>query len=198
MNLVQAKILRWTEILTSIDNLGFLTTSQIQRLHDLGGRRNTTRILNDMSEFLCSFREHETVYYLSAKGRKELGSQKLRRRTIHTQHTLMRNDVYIAYKPDYWRVETPLKWADKSIIPDAVFKNNNSYVFLEVDHTQSIAANERKIELYKELRDSGGFQRKYGAFPMIMYVTVNEHRQKRLRGLLDGFKAEVLLVNDIK
>lgn len=198
MNLVQAKVSRWMEILTSIDTLGFLSTSQIQRLHNLGGRRNTTRVLNDMSEFLCSFREHETVYYLSAKGRKEIGSQTVRKRTIHTQHTLMRNDVYIAYKPEYWRVETPLKWADKSVIPDAVFKNNAGYVFLEVDHTQSLVANERKISLYKELRESGGFQRKYGAFPTIMFVTVTEHRQKRLRTLLDGFKTEVLLIKDIQ
>lgn len=197
MNLVQAKILRWTEILTSIDTLGFLTTSQLQRLHNLGGRRNTTRILNDMAEYLCSFREHETVYYLSAKGRKEIGSQTVRRRTIQTQHTIMRNDIFIAYRPDYWRVEAPMKWADKSVIPDAVFKINGGYVFLEVDHTQSLAANERKITLYKELRDSGLFQRKYGAFPTIMYVTVSEHRQKKLRALLDGFKSEVLLINDI-
>lgn len=198
MNLVQAKISRWTEILTSIDSLGFLTTSQLQRLHNLGGRRNTTRILNDMSEFLCSFREHETVYYLSAKGRKEIGSQKVRRRTIHTQHTLMRNNVYIAYKPDYWRLEMPLKWGDKSVIPDAVFKNNaGGYVFLEVDHTQSLAANERKISLYKELRESGLFQRKYGSFPTIMYVTVNEYRHKKLHALLDGLKAEIVLGSDL-
>ncbi|GIP40770.1 hypothetical protein J31TS4_40500 [Paenibacillus sp. J31TS4] len=151
-----------------------------------------------MSDYLSSFRLEETVYYLNARGRKEVGSSVARRRTIHVPHTLMRNEVFIRYRPDYWRPEFPIKWADKCVIPDAVFRMNGNYVFLECDHTQSMAQNERKIASYRELRDTGIFQRKYGAFPLIMYVTVSEYRLKLLRALLDGLHAEVLRINDLR
>lgn len=198
MNLAQAKISRWYQILQSLDSLGFLTTTQIQRLHNLGGRRNTNRILNDMGDYLSSFQLDEKVYYLSAKGRKETGSTTVRRRTLHTQHTLIRNEVYICYRPEYWRPEFPFKWADKCVIPDAIFKRNQQFVFLEVDHTQSMAQNERKVGIYRDLKETQIFQRKHGHFPTILFVTVSEYRQKALRASLEGMNAEVLTVNDIK
>ncbi|RLM59986.1 hypothetical protein DVK08_19855, partial [Halorubrum sp. Atlit-9R] len=139
MKLEATKLTRWIQILTTLDSHGFMTTSQLQRLHNLGGRRNANRILNDMNDLLSSFQLEEKVYYLSAKGRKEIGSTTVRRRTLHTQHSLLRNEVYLSYRPDYWRVEFPIKWADKSVIPDAIFKRDGQFVFLEVDHTQSMA-----------------------------------------------------------
>lgn len=198
MNLTQSKMARWIQILESLDSHGFLTTSQLQRLHNLGGRRNACRILNDMNELLSSFQMDEKVYYLSAKGRKEIGSQTARRRTIHTQHTLLRNEIYIRYRPDYWRAEFPIKWGNETIIPDAIFKRDNQFVFLEVDNTQSMSQNEKKIAQYRALRETQIFQRKHGHFPTILYVTTSEYRQKQLRALLDGMKAEVLTFNELK
>lgn len=150
-----------------------------------------------MAEYLCSFREQETVFYLSAKGRKEIGSNVIRRRTLTVQHTLTRTELFIRYNPDFWRVETPIKWSDNTIIPDAVFRHNDTYYFAEIDLTQSMAANERKITLYASLRENGAFERKYGQFPTIIFVTVSEHRRKKLSALLDGFKAKVMTVNDL-
>ncbi|MFD1957149.1 replication-relaxation family protein [Paenibacillus thailandensis] len=195
----QAKLTRWTEILSSCDRFGYLTTSQIQRLHNLGGRRNTTRILSDMGEFLSSFREGETVWYLNARGRKEIGSQTQRRRTLHVQHTVIRNEVYIAYRPEQWRVEYTVKWDDKTIIADALFrvKVGGPYTFLEVDVTQATTQNERKIALYRGLCDTGRWQARNGPFPEILYVTVSEHRRKRLTELLAGMNARVLTVNEM-
>lgn len=141
---------RWIAILTSLNELGYLGTSQIQRLHDLGGRRNTNRILNDMSGYLSSFQLDEMVYYLSAKGRQEIGSNVVRKRTNLVTHFLLRNEVYIKYRPSYWRAEFPIKFGEKTIIPDAIFKLDAQFVFLEVDNTQSMQANKKKIELYKE------------------------------------------------
>ncbi|MGO4346312.1 replication-relaxation family protein [Paenibacillus sp. MCAF9] len=198
MNLAQAKVTRWLQILTSLDSHGFMTTSQLQRLHNLGGRRNTNRILNDMNDLLSSFQLEEKVYYLSAKGRKEIGSTTTRRRTLHTQHTLLRNEVYLHYHPEYWRVEFPIKWADKAIIPDAIFKRDGQFVFLEVDNTQAMTQNEKKIALYRELRETQIFQKKHGLFPTILYVTISEYRKKNIRALLDGMKAEVITYNDLK
>jgi hypothetical protein len=53
----QAKLDRWISIMQSCDTLGFLTTSQIQRLHNLSSRRNTLRVLNDMGDYLNSFHD---------------------------------------------------------------------------------------------------------------------------------------------
>jgi hypothetical protein len=198
MNLSQTKVTRWIQILESLDSHGFMTTSQLQRLHNLGGRRNTNRILNDMNDLLSAFQLEEKVYFLSAKGRKEIGSTTVRRRTLHTQHALLRNEVYLRYLPEYWRVEFPIKWADKTIIPDAIFKRDGQFVFLEVDHTQAMAQNEKKIALYREIRETQIFQKKHGHFPSILIVTVSEYRQKHLRALLDGMKAEVLTFNELK
>lgn len=198
MNLVQLKLARWTEILSSCDRFGFLTTSQIQRLHNLGGRRNTTRILNDMGDLLSSFREGETVYYLSAKGRREIGSHNVKRRTQTAQHTIMRNELIIAERPEYWRPEYSVKWDGKEIVADAIFRKGGVYTFVEIDLTQSMAANERKIASYRELRDTGRWQARYGEFPAILYVTTTEHRRARLKAVLDGVKAEVMTFDEIR
>ncbi|WP_161487818.1 hypothetical protein [Paenibacillus glacialis] len=72
-----------------------------------------------MGEYLSSFREGELVYYLYAKGRKEIGSDVVRRRTQLIGHTLMRNEVYISFQPEQWREEYTLKWDNKAIVADA-------------------------------------------------------------------------------
>ncbi|MED5015933.1 replication-relaxation family protein [Paenibacillus chibensis] len=198
MNMVQAKLTRWTEILSSLDSFGFLSTSQIQRLHNLGGRRNTTRILTDMGELLSSFREGETVYYLSAKGRREIGSQKARRRTQLVQHTLMRNEVYIAQRPEIWKPEYSVKWEGKEIIADAIYRKGGVYTFVEIDLTQSMAANERKVLAYKELRNSGKWQAKYGTFPNVLFVTTTEQRKAKLIAASSDLSIEVITFNDLK
>ncbi|MED4599850.1 replication-relaxation family protein [Paenibacillus validus] len=191
------KISRWREILSSCDQFGYLTTSQIQRLHNLGSRRNVSRILNDMGGLLSSFRESETVWYLSAKGRKEIGSENVRKRTLHVQHSIMRNEVYIAYRPDLWKPEYSLKWDGNELVADAIFRKNGAYTFLEIDLTQSIAANERKIAAYRELRDSGKWQAKYGVFPTLMVLTSSDYRKQKLRSLVGDLKSEVLIFSDI-
>lgn len=188
---------RWMQILSSLDKLGFLTTSQIQRLHNLGSRRNTNRILTDMGKVLNSFRLDESVYYLSAFGRRMIGSKKARRKTLTAPHTLLRNEVYIWAKPQHWRQEQAIKWQGKTIIPDALYEKGQMY-FLEVDITQSMAVNRQKIALYQELRESGLFQKQFGQFPTIQFVTTTEYRRKTLRASLDGLKAEVLLHSEIK
>ncbi|MCR8939816.1 replication-relaxation family protein [Brevibacillus laterosporus] len=189
---------RWMQILSSLDDLGFLTTSQIQRLHGLGSRRNTHRILTDMDSMLNSFRLEEAVYYLSASGRKAIGSKKVRRKTLTAPHTLLRNEVYIWTRPRLWKQEQAIKWEGKALIPDALYQKNEHYFFLEVDSTQSMTVNRQKINLYRELRDSGLFQKRFGQFPTIQFVTTTEYRRKALRAALDGLKSEALLHSEIK
>lgn len=198
MNLTQIKLNRWMEILSSFDNFGFLTTSQVQRLHNLGGIRNTLRILTDMKEYLNSYREGETVWYLNASGRKTIGSQLVRKRNQTTRHTIMRNEVYIAKQPELWKPEYSVKWDGKEIVCDALYRTGKEFTFVEIDLTQTMAVNERKVELYKDLRDSGRWQARYGAFPLLLFVTSSEHRRKRLGALLDGLDSEVITFDDLR
>ncbi|HZF64461.1 MAG TPA: replication-relaxation family protein [Chitinophagaceae bacterium] len=186
------------EILLNLDKLDFLTTSQIQRLHNLGGRRNAQRILKDMQPYLHSFTLQENVHYLSSQGRQEVGSTKIRRRSQTVAHTLLRNEVYIAHKPKVWKAEMLIKWHGKKLQPDALYEANR-LVFLEIDRTQSMAVNRERITLYHDLKQSGLFQKQIGEFPIIQFVTLTAHRQKELRALIDHcrLKGEVLLASDL-
>ncbi|WP_422661500.1 replication-relaxation family protein [Paenibacillus sp. EC2-1] len=196
--MVQAKLTRWTEILSSLDSHGFLTTSQIQRLHKLGGRRNTNRILTDMGELLSSFREGEAVYYLSARGRREIGSQKIRRRTQLVQHTIMRNEVFIAREPDMWKPEYSVKWEGNELIADAIYRKGMEYTFVEIDLTQSMKTNGEKLASYRSLRDTGKWQAKYGDFPNVLYVTISEYRKAKLIAASGDLKTEVITFSDLR
>lgn len=181
----------------SCDTLGFLTTSQIQRLHALSGRRNTLRVLNDMGDYLNSFHEGELVWYLSAKGRKEIGSETVRKRTPLVQHTVIRNEVCVTYRPELFKTEYSVKWDGKELVADAIMRKNGVYTFIEIDLTQSFGANERKMAAYRELRDSGKWTVKYGAFPTLLFVTMSEHRRQKLRAIVGDLKSEILTFNDL-
>lgn len=198
MNLTQIKLNRWTEILSSFDQFGFLTTSQVQRLHNLGGVRNTLRVLTDMKEYLHSYREGETIWYLNAAGRKMVGSQTARKRNQATRHVVMRNEVYIARRPELWKPEYSVKWDGKEIVCDALYRTGKAYTFVEIDLTQSMAANERKIAAYRDLRDSGRWQARYGEFPTVLFVTASEHRRKRLAASVGDLIAEVVTFEDLR
>lgn len=196
----QEKEKRWTELLLFFDRLDYLTTSQVEALGLTGGRRNTRRILGDMEDakLLTSFTLDEKVYYLAAAGRKLVGSDKVRKKTLHVPHFLLRNDVYLRYRPPIWRPEHTFKWLDESVTCDAFFTLNGAHYFLEVDRTQAMRENAAKVALYRSLRDSGLYQKRHNTFPTLMFVTTSEYRQKALRALLDGMKAEILTVNDVK
>ncbi|MCM3497660.1 replication-relaxation family protein [Paenibacillus lactis] len=198
MNLTQLKLNRWMEILSSFDSFGFLTTSQVQRLHNLGGIRNTLRILTDMREYLNSYREGETVWYLNATGRKTIGSQTVRKRNQATHHAIARNEVYIARRPELWKPEYSIKWDGRELVCDALYRSGKAYTFVEIDITQTMAANERKIAAYRELRDSGRWQARYGEFPAILFVTSSEHRRKRLTAAVGDMRAEVVTFDDLR
>jgi len=150
-----------------------------------------------MGKALHSFRLDESVYYLSASGRRMINSKKIRRKTLIAPHTILRNEVYIWARPRLWKQEQAIKWQGKTLVPDALYEKGQMY-FLEVDITQSMSVNKQKIHLYRELRASGLFQKQFGQFPTIQFVTTTEYRSKALRASLDGLKAEVLLHSDFK
>lgn len=176
--------------------LDFLSRSQIQRMHRLGGNRNANRILANMSDYLHSVRLDEKVYYLNAYGREMVGANKVVKKTAQIEHYLMRNDLYLAYGcPTTWEQEIKLTVAGKvSVVADAVFNVGNRYHICEIDRTQRMAENHAKIHKYRELLSLGVFELK----PKFIWLTTTEYRRKQLAKMCEGLDVKIYVVSEFK
>lgn len=190
---------RQEQILLSLDRFSFMSRRHLQRLHRLGGDRNAQKVLKQMDEYLHSFRDGDTVYYLNKYGREMIGSTRRIKRTLQTKHTLMRNDFYFYIGcPVYWKNEMKVVIDGKVIlIADAIFKKDGRYHFLEVDNTQTMAENKIKIGKYKDLLNKG-LQQQFGYFPTLHIVTANRMRVKRFKEMCEGLPVNVYWIDDIK
>jgi Replication-relaxation len=185
---------RVESILLSLKRFDYLTRSQIQTIHRLKGDRNANRILNDMAEYLGTFRHGlENVYYLNKEGRDRVRSTVIRKKTPNIQHFLLRNQLWIHLKfPHTWENEVRLTAGDVSIIPDAKFVKNGILVFVEVDVAQPMVKNRAKIERYKKIRELTG-----DPFHVV-WITEIESRRPALNELMSGLSGKVYTFNEIK
>lgn len=174
-------------ILSTLNRLDYLSRSQIQRLHNLGTDRNARRVLQEMSDYVSSFRDGENIYYLNASGRERIGSQRVRKKTIQARHYLMRNELYIALNcPLTWQNEMKIKGAGVILVCDAMYKNGNQYVFVEVDHMQKMTRNRTMIEKYRKIIEAQKTK------PQLIWVTTTEHRRRRLTALCKGLNVKII------
>jgi hypothetical protein len=197
----QNKLLREEAILLSLKKLDYLSRGQVQRLHDLGGDRNARRVLNNMSEFIASFRGDtgESIFYLNKTGRDRVGSDVVRQKLSQVNHYLMRNDYYIRFKPDDWKNEMKLSVKDVvTVIPDSYFLIQMRRHFLEVDHLQHMVKNRDKIEKYKKLKSTSAVQDKLKYFPKLVWVTMTDGRKKQLLEWCEGLETTVYTWDEIK
>lgn len=171
-----------------------MTRSQLQVIHNLKGDRNANRILNDMSQYLCSFRHGlEKVYYLSKEGRDRIKCDVIRKKTPQIQHYLIRNQLWIYLKcPSSWQNEIKINTGDVSIICDAKYELNGVPVFVEVDISQPMNVNQRKIQKYKQVKSLTN-QQFY-----LAWVTEIESRRAKLNELCEGLSGRVFTFNEIK
>jgi hypothetical protein len=196
------KMLREERILSSLKALDYLSRSQLQRLHGLGGDRNARRLLSNMKPYISCFRAEngENVFYLNKLGRERVGSEIVRQKTTQASHYIMRNDAYIYYVgSEDWKNE--VKFSVESIatiIPDAYFRYNQRRHFIEIDHLQQMFKNRDKIERYKKLYETGVFQEKIKYFPRLVWVTLTESRRKQLVEWCGGLDTVVHLWDEIK
>ncbi len=176
--------------------LNYLNRSQLQVLHNLGSDRNASRVLKNMSEYVSSFRDGENVYYLNKVGRERVNCRRVLKKTIQARHYIMRNYLYIAYgQPATWKNE--IKLAVKgitSVICDALFVENNRYFIIEVDHTQKMSVNRRKIKKYQQLMTGGAFK----IPPSFIWITTTEYRRKQLEKLHEGLDCRIFTVQDFQ
>lgn len=176
------------QILLSLKRLDFLSRSQIQKLHNLGGVRNANRVMKELELYVSHFREHENIYYLSAEGRKLVQCEKIRKRTPKVYHYLMRNDLYIFFgRPATWTNEVKVKLKDAYMIADALFHKDKLPHIIEIDHEQDMSENRKKIEFYKSIPN-----------PIrLIYLTTTEYRRKKIMELCNGVDHQIYTVNDI-
>lgn len=187
---------RHENILLSLKKLGFASRSQLQKLHRLGGERNANRILNEMSDYLCSVRLEEKVYYLSKEGRERVGCDRILKKTNQIPHYLMRNALYIGFGcPATWRNEVKLSVKNEaSIIADALFVRDGRYCICEIDNTQKMSVNREKIRKYRRLLELNVFEKP----PAFIWATTTDYRKKELLKLCGGMSVHVYLASDFK
>ncbi|WP_422789119.1 replication-relaxation family protein [Salibacterium aidingense] len=176
--------------------LNYLNRSQLQALHRLGSDRNASRVLQNMSGYVSSFRDGENVYYLNKEGRERVNCRKILKKTLQARHYIMRNYLYIAYgQPETWRNEMRLEVKGvTSVVCDALFRLDNRYYIVEVDHTQKMAKNRQKVARYRRLIEAGAFDTP----PGFVWMTTTEYRRKQLEKLNEGLGCRVFTVQDFQ
>lgn len=179
---------REEKILSSLDELTYATREQLQIINNLGGDRNAQRILQRMEKekLINAVRYEKKIYYLSNKGKQQIGSNQGELKKSQIIHVLMRNDLYIRLgMPKEWYKERPVKWGDNKLIPDVTFKRNGEFHFVEIDNRQTMKTNEEKIKKYKEL--SHVIFQQYNHRPTIIWYSLSEIRKKKLKQLCEKY-----------
>lgn len=184
-------------ILSNLDKLAVADGRHLQEICGLGGVRNTNRILHRLESdgYLRSFKRPQKVYALSKRGRELIGSER-KVNGRYAEHALMRNDAYLALgMPKDWRVEESVKFQSrtgrKRFTPDATCTYNGRLTFVEIDRTQLMSENRKKIALYAEVQQifrSNGKQP-----PAVRYYTVSGVRAERLRKIASEENCEIVI-----
>jgi hypothetical protein len=166
------------------------------------------KILHQMSDYLqVRNLNGKNVYYLSQKGRELIGAEQEVKWSLQVEHHLLRNDMYLHYGcPVDWEVEMKitfkhtegLQHKEMTIVPDATFTKKGIYHFVEIDRTQSMFENKKKIETYVSL--SPAIQAQYTHTPIIVFYTLTPFRQTKLRALCQehNLPCEVYTKEDIR
>lgn len=186
------------QLLLLLQKFDFLTRDQLSDYFNLGQKRNTNRILQNLSEYLSSYREgYDTIYYLNKAGRIYVRCNKHRRVGGHVQHTIMRNQFWLFYKcPNDWKNEVKISDGTTNIIADGIFTRNGFQHYLEVDNLQTMKQNREKIKRYKLLIDN--IFQQIGYYPTVVWLTTTELRRKQLIESCGGIKCKVYTLEDIK
>lgn len=175
-----------------------MTRDQLSRYFNLGKKRNTNRILHNLSSYLSSIRYgYETIYYLNNLGRLYVDCDKIRKKGSHVHHTIMRNEFWLFYKcPRDWKNEVKINDGTTSIIVDGMFSRNGFQHFLEVDNLQTMKENREKIERYKVLMPS--VVKQLGYYPTLVWLTTTELRRQQLEASRGGLKVKVYTFDEIR
>src|SRR5690625_3733717 len=128
------KIARQERILSTLADLTYATSKQINNAINLGGDRNARRILYEMEndKLVGSLRRESKVYYLAGKGGDLIGKDNPRLKRSQVDHAIMRNELRARLgNPKDWRNEVPIKLnGEVVVIADAVYSGAVVYISL--------------------------------------------------------------------
>jgi Replication-relaxation len=205
---------RIENLLITIDRLGIVKIKHLQEIHQLSYRNACRIVSTQLRPYIHeSYFNKEKVIYLNKKGREMIASEKDEIKvSTQTIHALLRNEVYIYFQCPYdWEIEhTLVANAEvpnsfgisfqglslsnkKTVICDAVFKRNGYMYLVEVDNTQDMKVNKKKIEKYREVLPSYKEET-----PFLYFFTHTEARKIKLEEWLKGVRSKVLLYKEIK
>ncbi|MDZ7370218.1 MAG: replication-relaxation family protein [candidate division KSB1 bacterium] len=189
---------RQLKILYTLNSLQALSRSQIQHMFELGSKRNANRVLHGIRDYTHTKRIGEDVYYLNKCGADLVGGEATIRRNSPLEHIVMRNDIYIFYHyPNDWKAEAKTRWKEGgkeySVVSDARFTYQGKMYFLEVDITQKMVENKRKIERYAYLFRF--IQRQQLGEPVLLFYTVSPTKKRQIEAIAKeyGVTCECLL-----
>lgn len=183
----------------SLKKLDYLTTKQLQQIHNLKSIGNAQRILRDMCPYLHSFHDGQNIYYLNKTGREYVNCDVIRKRTTTVAHYIMRNDLYIhSDRPADWKNEIRIISGEGNkkitIVADVHFMEGKKHHIVEIDHMQDMNKNKAKIDKYRRLIERNAFK----GMPRLIWVTTTDYRRERLLELCDGLDVKVFLNTDFK
>lgn len=149
------KIARQERILSTLADLTYATSKQINNAINLGGDRNARRILYEMEndKLVGSLRRESKVYYLAGKGGDLIGKDNPRLKRSQIDHAIMRNELRARLgNPKDWRNEVPIKLnGEVVVVSDAVYSEGGRLYFVEIDNQTSMQTNNSKIKRYTKV-----------------------------------------------
>ncbi len=198
------------EILSTIANLRFLTT---QQLHSIHGNKSakyglivTRRKLKSLEEkkLLQSWQPSKydsKIYYLTKNGAQELslftGQEKIRTysKSNNTLHQVMVSDIYCALRNckagrlRRFILNLPIGDATADALIEFQMGDKVKLLALEADRaTERIGIIKEKLDAYWYECATGSWQKKYGVFPEIAFVTVSDTRKRTILRLREEYK----------
>src|SRR5690625_1026639 len=173
------KIARQERILSTLADLTYATSKQINNAINLGGDRNARRILYEMEndKLVGSLRRESKVYYLAGKGGDLIGKDNPRLKRSQIDHAVMRNELRarLGYPKD-WCNEVPIKInGEVIVIADAVYSEGGRLYFVEIDNQTSMQTNNSKIKRYAKI------VRNLKQSATLGWYTMVESRKRKLR-----------------
>ena len=200
-------------VLSTIDQLGAVSVKQLHQILKLGTYRHTCRVISKLEQYLHVVRSNQKIVYLNKDGRQLIGSEKEIKKTIMFDHMLLANDAYIYYGcPQDWKREYSIEITQepkfgagikiegltltnkKTIIPDAVFKQEWYYCFVEIDNTRTMIDNRKKIKRYQEMWTE---LKKRFSNPKLCIFTTSEKRKREFVQLCGNLPHEVFTFKEI-
>lgn len=200
------------EILASISNLRFMTTSQLHVLNGYSGKYgiNVTRrklLELERNGLLKSWQPDkysQKIFYLTKKGAKEveafLGYDNIPtyRKTDKTLHHVMVSEVYVRLSRERGRINIfRLSAKVGDAVSDAFIQyqidKRKKILFLEADRgTESMShIKDVKLPEYQKTYNSGWWQDRYGIFPDVTFITVSDTRKRSLIKVGERFPMRV-------